>query len=458
MSKTKKIIILLISSVLFLLLFSIKSDAYCWPIANSNGTIDYNSSYIEYGYGKRVYSVDTNLWKNEVNYCKTENHHGVDITGTPGATYKIVSVSNGTVIATSANRSTYAGISFANNNQRQGPNHSNGGGYGNYVLVKDNNSNFVFVYAHLSPNSLTVKKGDSVSMGQVLGTMGSSGDAGHMHLHFEIRRNIASALATPSSSTSNMKTTSAFDYESNSSVSINPVKYIYTKQMATDFVTNLYQNILGRNPETTGLNNWVNRLMTGTSQSTIVASFYNSKEFQNKNYSNEQFVEKLYNGCLQRNSDIGGKSHFVTLLNNGRSRSDIISSFAKSQEFKNLTTKFYAQDFVAKSYEYVLGRKVDASGKNHWTSSLMSSNSPATILNTLYNSSEFTNKRYSNDNYVEKLYSGCLHRTSDAGGKNNNIRLLNAGTSRADLLKRFTSSKEYQRLVTKNYGLSNIGL
>lgn len=103
-------------------------------------------------------------------------------------------------------------------------------------------------------------------MGQVLGTMGSSGDAGHMHLHFEIRRNIASALATPSSSTSNMKTTSAFDYESNSSVSINPVKYIYTKQMATDFVTNLYQNILGRNPETTGLNNWVNRLMTGTSQ------------------------------------------------------------------------------------------------------------------------------------------------------------------------------------------------
>lgn len=93
-----------------------------------------------------------------MNYCKTENHHGVDITGTPGATYKIVSVSNGTVIATSANRSTYAGTSFANNNQRQGPNHSNGGGYGNYVLVKDNNSNFVFVYAHLSPNSLTVKK------------------------------------------------------------------------------------------------------------------------------------------------------------------------------------------------------------------------------------------------------------------------------------------------------------
>ena len=198
--------------------------------------------------------------------------------------------------------------------------------------------------------------------------------------------------------------------------------------------------------------------MTGTSQSTIVASFYNSKEFQNKNYSNEQFVEKLYNGCLQRNSDIGGKSHFVTLLNNGRSRSDIINSFVRSQEFKNLTTKFYAQDFVAKSYEYVLGRKVDTSGKNHWTSSLMSSNSPATILNTLYNSSEFTNKRYSNDNYVEKLYSGCLHRTSDAGGKNNNVRLLNSGTSRADLLKRFTSSKEYQRLVAKNYGLSNIGL
>lgn len=458
MSNTKKIIILFISSVLFLLLFSIKSDAYCWPIADNNGNIEYNSSYIEYGYGKRGYSVDSNLWKNEVNYCKTENHHGVDITGTPGATYKIVSVSNGTVIATSANRTTSAGTSFVNNNQRQGPNHSNGGGYGNYVLVKDNNSNFVFVYAHLSPNSLTVKKGDSVKMGQVLGTMGSSGDAGHMHLHFEIRRNTVSTLSTPYSSTSNMKATSAFDYESNSSVSVNPVKYIYTKQMATDFVTNLYKNVLGRNPDTTGLNNWVNRLMTGTSQSTIVSSFYNSKEFKNKNYSNDQFIEKLYNGCLQRSSDAGGKTHYLNLLNRGRARTDIINSFVNSVEFKNLTTKFYAQDFVIKSYEYILGRTADISGRNHWTSSLSQSNSPASILNKLYNSNEFTNKKYNNSDYVEKLYNGCLHRSSDTSGKNSNINFLNSGNSRANLLKNFTNSKEYRRLVARNYGLSNIGL
>lgn len=458
MSKTKKIIILFSTSILFLILFSIKSDAYCWPIANSNGTIDYNSSYIEYGYGKRTYTVDTNLWKNEVSYCKTENHHGVDITGTPGATYKIVSVSNGTVIATSANRATYAGTSFPNNNQRQGPNHSNGGGYGNYILVKDSNSNFVFVYAHLSPNTLTVKKGDSVRMGQVLGTMGSSGDAGHMHLHFEIRRNTASALSTPYSSTSNMKITSTFDYESNQSISINPVKYIYTKQMATDFVTSLYNNILGRNPETTGLNNWVNCIMNGTSLNKIVSSFYNSKEFKNKNYPNEQFVEKLYIGCLQRNSDSNSKAKFVHQLNNGVSRSQIINSFVNSSEFTNLTTKFYAQDFVSDSYKYILGRAIDSSGKKYWTTSLMNSNSPVSLLNSLYNCSEFTNKRYSNNDYVEKLYRGCLHRASDAGGKNNNIKLLNSGTSRANLLKSFTQSKEYQRLVAKKYGLSNIGL
>lgn len=88
----------------------------------------------------------------------------------------------------------------------------------------------------------------------------------------------------------------------------------------------------------------------------------------------------------------------------------------------------------------------------------MNSNSPVSLLNSLYNCSEFTNKRYSNNDYVEKLYRGCLHRASDAGGKNNNIKLLNSGTSRANLLKSFTQSKEYQRLVAKKYGLSNIGL
>lgn len=460
MLKNKKILVLLGIFFSMALLFCTKSKAYCWPVADSKGTIDYKSTYIEYGYGKRVYSVDNSLWKNEGSYSKTENHYGIDITGNPNTIYKIVSVSNGTVISTSANRASSAGISFQNNNQRKGSHSKDGGGYGNYVLIKDNNSDMVFLYAHLAPNTINVKKGDKVKLGQVIGTMGSSGDAGHMHLHFEIRRNTASVLASPLSSKSNIKTTTKFDYESNSSETIRPVKYIYTTQMAIDFVSDLYKNVLSRNANVTQDTSWVKAIMNGTyTQAQVVCGFYNSAEFKNKNYNNSNYVEKLYNGCLQRNSDSGGKAHHINSLNSGMSRDKLLSYFVNSSEFKKLCVNYYAKDFATSLYKNILGRTPDYNGLKNWTNRLVTNNfTPAQVINGFYNSTEFKSKNYNNSDYVERLYNGCLQRNSDSGGKAHHLDALNRGTSRNQILKNFLNSSEYKKLIAKKYGLTNIGL
>jgi murein DD-endopeptidase MepM/ murein hydrolase activator NlpD len=58
-------------------------------------------------------------------------------------------------------------------------------GYGNLVLVKHPNG-WISAYAHL--DDVLVKKGDTVSAGQVIAKVGDSGGVGEPQLHFELRR------------------------------------------------------------------------------------------------------------------------------------------------------------------------------------------------------------------------------------------------------------------------------
>jgi murein DD-endopeptidase MepM/ murein hydrolase activator NlpD len=56
---------------------------------------------------------------------------------------------------------------------------------GNHVIVNLGDGVFAF-YAHLQPGSITVKAGDKVRRGQVLGLVGNSGNSTEPHLHFHL--------------------------------------------------------------------------------------------------------------------------------------------------------------------------------------------------------------------------------------------------------------------------------
>jgi murein DD-endopeptidase MepM/ murein hydrolase activator NlpD len=60
-------------------------------------------------------------------------------------------------------------------------------GYGNLVLIK-HDGGYVTAYAHAG--SVRVARGDFVQKGQVIGTVGSTGDVDRPQLHFEIRRGV----------------------------------------------------------------------------------------------------------------------------------------------------------------------------------------------------------------------------------------------------------------------------
>ena len=60
------------------------------------------------------------------------------------------------------------------------------GGYGNYVEI-DHGNGYRTIFGHLK--SFSVKKGDSVKRGQIIGLVGNTGRSTGPHLHYEIRLN-----------------------------------------------------------------------------------------------------------------------------------------------------------------------------------------------------------------------------------------------------------------------------
>ena len=60
----------------------------------------------------------------------------------------------------------------------------------------------------------------------------------------------------------------------------------------------------------------------------------------NKNLSNEDYVETLYETFMDRASDEGGKADWVGKLNSGVSRQTVLEGFSRSPEFAKIMGEF----------------------------------------------------------------------------------------------------------------------
>lgn len=89
-------------------------------------------------------------------------HWGLDLANTRGT--PILAAEDGVVV--------YTGRGFK--------------GYGNLVVI-EHNEEWATLYSHL--HKITAKEGQVVKRGQKIGTMGRTGRATGVHLHFEIRQN-----------------------------------------------------------------------------------------------------------------------------------------------------------------------------------------------------------------------------------------------------------------------------
>ncbi len=118
-----------------------------------------SNSVVTSGYGGR------NAVKTSKGYSST-NHDGIDIGGTGGNL-------NGQA-ADSIGGGKVTEVGYDEN------------GYGNYVVV-DHGNGYTSLYGHLQ--KATVKQGDTVSAGQQVGVIGSTGSSSAPHLHLRVHKN-----------------------------------------------------------------------------------------------------------------------------------------------------------------------------------------------------------------------------------------------------------------------------
>ena len=115
-------------------------------------------------YGKREYAYRGKRVK--------DFHNGIDLVGGN----EIVATADGEVVSTRNEGKQY--------------------GTGCYVRIKHSNGLYTLYY-HLKSGSVTVKKGQKVTKGQVIGIIGKTGKATGVHLHYQIDKGSSASAIDP---------------------------------------------------------------------------------------------------------------------------------------------------------------------------------------------------------------------------------------------------------------------
>lgn len=213
-------------------------------------------------------------------------------------------------------------------------------------------------------------------------------------------------------------------------------------------VYRLYLATLARGPDPEGHANWTNLLDAGATLTTIAAGFVGSAEFTARygaGLGNTDFVTLLYNNVLHRAPDATGLGNWVGALNGGASRASVVTGFSDSAEFSAATIvdSYFGQ--VYRLYGATLDRQPDGGGFENWFNALYGGMTLQTAAAGFVGSTEFQLVYGALDNtqFVTQLYSNVLDRAPDSGGLASWVGQLDQGSSRASVVVGFSESAEY---------------
>lgn len=99
-------------------------------------------------------------------------------------------------------------------------------------------------------------------------------------------------------------------------------------------IARLFEAVFDRIPDNDGLDYWTDQLRDGTSLQEVAAGFTASEEFQSAygGTSDSEFLTQIYNNVLGRNPDDAGLAYWTEQLADGMTRADLVLNFSESAE------------------------------------------------------------------------------------------------------------------------------
>ena len=169
------------------------------------------------------------------------------------------------------------------------------------------------------------------------------------------------------------------------------------------FICALYQDVLGRAADPSGLSTYEAQLSTGTSRSTVAEELLTSTEYR------QDLIASYYQQYLGRPADAGGIATFLTLFSQGASPENVQAAIIGSAEFANRSGGSDS-GFVSALYQDVLNRPVDAAGLTTFTGQLATGTTHSAVAEELLTSVEYRS------DLIASYYQAYLGRPADGGG------------------------------------------
>jgi hypothetical protein len=221
---------------------------------------------------------------------------------------------------------------------------------------------------------------------------------------FQSGNAIASAVARPRTATLAVEQLETRDLLSAATLAV-ATGIVGSRESLQDFVTTEYQAFLGRAPDSTGLRNWTNLLLSGATPEFVEAGIVSSNEYiANHGNNATQWLTGLYNDLLGRAPDAAGLNAWLNALAGGMSTSQIAQFFAGSVEREAI--------IITNDYVSFLGRSPEAGAVNGWLNFEAQGHGRADVASQILASDEFF-RDHSNlpSSFITGVYQDVLNRT-----------------------------------------------